>query len=45
MKKFLALLLALVMVVGLVACGSKDAVQKPAQTFTEISEEDADLPF
>ena len=26
-------------------CGSKDAVQKPTQTFTEISEEDADLPF
>ena len=26
-------------------CGSKDAVQKPAQTFTEISEDDGDLPF
>lgn len=27
-------------------CGSKDAVQKPTQTFTEISEDDGgDLPF
>ena len=26
-------------------CGSKDAVQKPTQTFTEISEDDFDLPF
>ena len=26
-------------------CGSKDAVQKPTQTFTEISEDDVDLPF
>ena len=27
-------------------CGSKDATQKPTQTFTEISEDDGgDLPF
>ena len=26
-------------------CSNKDAVQKPTQTFTEISEDDCDLPF
>ena len=32
MKKFLALLLALVMVIGLVACGAKEEAAAPAAT-------------
>ena len=39
MKKFIAMLLALVMVVGLVACGAKEE-PAPAQTLPEAATED-----